>query len=270
MKTVLVDGIELSLVDRGSGPPVVLVHGFPLDHTMWDAQIDALATSYRVIAPDLRGFGRSRLDAGVLRPGATITIERFADDLAEMLDALDIDEPVTLCGLSMGGYIAMEFYRKYRSRLGKLALLDTRSENDTPEMAAGRREMAERVLCEGPEPLVDGMTPRLFAEATVVDRPEIVEQLRRVMLGNRPNAIAAALLGMAERANMTAMLGTIDCPTLVLVGELDAISTAEEMRSIADEVPNCRFEKIAGSGHMSTMEKPAEVNAILLDFLAEV
>lgn len=267
MKTVLVDGIELALVDRGSGPPVVLVHGFPLDHTMWDAQIDALAPSYRVIGPDLRGFGKSRLDESALPPGATLTMERLADDLAGLLDALGIDEPVAICGLSMGGYIAFEFYRKYRSRLSKLALLDTRAENDTVEMAAGRREMQQRVLCEGPGPLVETMMPRLFAEATTVEQSEIVERLRRVMLGNEPNAIAAGLLGMAERANMTAMLETIDCPTLVLVGELDAISPADEMRSIAEAIPNARFERIAESGHMSTMEKPAEVNAALLEFL---
>ena len=265
MKTVPVDGIELALVDRGSGPPVVLLHGFPLDHTMWDSQIDALAPSYRVIAPDLRGFGESRLDVTALPLGATMTMERLADDLAKLLDVLDIGEPVALGGLSMGGYIAMEFYRKYRSRLSKLALLDTRSENDAPEIAAGRREMAERVLCEGPGPLVEAMMPRLFAE---IAQPEIVERLRRVMLDNRPNVIAAGLLGMAERANMTAMLGEIDCPTLVLVGQLDVITPADEMRWIAEAIPNARFESIVGSGHMSTMEKPAEVNAALLEFLA--
>ena len=202
----------------------------------------------------------------VLPLGSTITIARLADDLAELLDLLGIDEPVALCGLSMGGYVAMEFYRRHRSRLNKLALLDTRSDNDTPEVAAGRREMAERVLCEGPRPLVESMIPRLFAESAI---PETVERLRRVMLDNRPNVIAALLLGMAERANMTAMLAEIDCPTLVLVGELDAITPADEMRGMAEAIPDAQFVCLEGSGHMSTMERPAEVNEALLTFLAK-
>ena len=102
MKRLVVDGIEIATVDRGTGAAVVLVHGFPLDHSMWNAQIDALAQSYRVIVPDLRGFAMNRLDEAALPPGATITMRRFADDLAGLLDVLKIDEPVTLCGLSMG------------------------------------------------------------------------------------------------------------------------------------------------------------------------
>ena len=268
MKTLVVDGIEIATVDRGAGSVVVLVHGFPLDHSMWNAQIGALSQNYRVIVPDLRGFAMSRLDEAALPPGATITMRRFADDLAGLLDALKIDEPVALCGLSMGGYVAFEFQQQYRSRLSKLILCDTRAAADTPEMAAGRREMAQRVLREGPGPLVEAMMPRLFSETAVADRQEMVESLRRVMLENHPRAIAAAALGMAERADVTATLNAIDCPTLVLVGELDAISTADEMRSIAEAIPAARFEVIAGSGHMSTMEKPAAVNAALLEFLA--
>jgi len=192
---------------------------------------------------------------------------RFADDLAALLDALGIDKPIVLCGLSMGGYIAMHFQRKYASRLAKLILLDTRSANDTPEMAAGRREMAARVLAEGPDPLVESMMPRLFAAETPKNHPQIVESLRRVMLGNDPKAIVAAALGMAERPDSTGWLPEILCPTLVLVGQWDAISTPDEMQAMAEAIPGARFVEIAGSGHMSTLEKPAEVNAAIRRFL---
>lgn len=261
MKTQIVNGVELAFIDRGAGSPIVLVHGFPLDHTMWDAQINALSEKHRVIVPDLRGFGRS----GVT--DAVVTMEQFADDLAALLDALTVEEPVVLCGLSMGGYIALQFWRKYQSRLRGLIFCDTRAANDTRETAAARLEMADRVLREGPAPLVEGMVPKLFAPATVQQRPEVVEALRRVMMASDPKGIAAAARGMAQRPDVTERLGQIECPTLVVVGELDAISTTEEMLSVARAIPHGQFVEIPGSGHMSTIEKPAEVNAAILEFL---
>lgn len=261
MKTETVGDIDLAFVDQGAGKPVVLVHGFPLDHTMWDAQIDALSKNHRVIAPDLRGFGRSGVSHG------TVTMQRFADDLDGLLDVLGIDEPIVLCGLSMGGYVALQFWQKHASRLDGLILCDTRAVTDAREMAAARLEMAERVLREGPAPLVQQMIPKLFAPATAEDRPELVDSLRRVMMGSDPQGIAAAACGMAQRPDMTSRLGQIDGPALVIVGELDAISTRDEMHGIARQIPRARFVEIAGSGHMSPMERPAEVSAALLEFL---
>ncbi len=261
MKTQTVNGIELAFVDQGSGTPVVLVHGFPLDHAMWNAQIDALSENHRVIVPDLRGFGRSGASDG------TVTMQQFADDLAALLDGLEVDRPVVVCGLSMGGYVALQFWQKYRSRLRGLILCDTRAVSDTPEMAAARLEMAERVLREGPAPLVEGMVPKLFAQTTAQEQPEMVDSLRRVMMDSNPKGIAAAARGMAQRPEMVSRLAEIDCPTLVIVGEQDAISTPDEMRTIARAIPNARFVEIAGCGHMSPMERPAEVSAAMLEFL---
>jgi len=261
MKTQTVNGIELAFVDEGGGLPVVLVHGFPLDHSMWNAQIDALSRRYRVIAPDMRGFGRSGVDQ------TTVGMERLADDLAALLDALEVRRPVAMAGLSMGGYVAFQFWRKYGSQLAGLILLDTRSVADSAEVAAGRLEMAERVLREGPAPLIDNMTPRLFAKTVLDSRPDIVDTLQHVMLNTDRRAIAAALRGMAERPDVTGMLAKIDCPTLVIVGQEDAISTSDEMHEIARAIPTAEFLEIAGSGHMTTMEKPGEVNAALLEFL---
>ena len=264
MKIETVNGVRLAFVDRGSGTPVLLVHGFPLDHSMWNAQIDALARDYRVIAVDLRGFGHSQ--AG----DEKVTMEQYADDAAGLLDALSIKDQVVFAGLSMGGYVAWQFWRKYPSRVKGLILCDTRAVADTPEMAAGRLEMADRVLAEGPEPLVEMMMPKLFGQPTVQSRPEVIESLRGVMLTGDRRAIAAAARGMAERPDVTAMLGEIDCPSLVIVGELDAISTVDEMRSIAEALPQARYVEIADSGHMTSIEKPAEVNAAMLDFLGEI
>ncbi len=261
MKRLAVGTIEMAYIERGEGMPVVLVHGFPLDHTMWETQIEPLARAFRVIAPDLRGFGHSGASDGA------VTMEQMADDLAGLLDAMGIDEPVALCGLSMGGYVAFQFWRRHRRRLRGLILADTRAQNDTPEVAAGRLEMAQRVLQDGPAPLVETMMPKLFAEATVANRPEVVESLRQVMMGTDPTGIAAAARGMAERPDVTDLLPTIDCPTLVIVGNQDAISPPEEMSQIAAAIPDARFVEIAASGHMSPMEKPVAVNLALLKFL---
>ena len=262
MKKRTINGVELAFVDQGNGPPVVLVHGFPLDHGMWNAQINALLKAHRVIAVDLRGFGQSEVTAG------KVTMEQFADDLAALLDVLGIDEPITLAGLSMGGYVAFAFHHKYASRVRGLVLCDTRAVADTAEVAAGRLAMAERVEREGPAVLVDTMMPRLFAEATVRQRPELVESLRRVMLGSDPRAVAAASRGMAERPDVTAGLGQIRCPTLVIVGRHDDISPVDEMRAIAEAIPDAHLVEILDSGHMTTLEQPNEVNRAMLEFLA--
>ena len=277
MKALGVHGTELRYIDRGHGPPVLFVHGFPLDHTMWDSQLDAISQQCRVIAPDLRGFGRSLLRSAGVPPASTeareppvlpFAMQQFADDLAALLDALGIYEPVVYCGLSMGGYIAFQFWRKHAARLRGLVLCDTRSTADTPEAAAGRRVMADRVLKEGPAFVAETMLPRLFCEATRQQRPELVEGLRRVVMANSPRGIAAAALGMAERPDMTASLGDIRCPTLVVVGQDDAISPPAEMRGLAQKIPAAEFVEIPAAGHMSPLENPAAVTAAIVEFLA--
>ena len=186
MKSISVNDISIACHDSGRGVPLLLVHGFPFDHSMWNGQIDALSERYRVIAPDLRGFGQSELGEGV------VTMEQMADDLAALLDALEIGEPVVLCGLSMGGYIAFEFWRKYAARLKALILCDTRAAADKPEVAANRLAMADRVLREGPQPLVDSMLPKLFSPQTYAERPHLVDEIERIMLRTDPRGIAAA------------------------------------------------------------------------------
>lgn len=264
MKHLTVNGADLACVDCGSGAPLVLVHGFPLNHAMWGEQIRALSAKRRVIAPDLRGFGASG------PPGDKLTMDQFADDLAALLDGLGVAEPVALCGLSMGGYVAWQFWHRHRARLRALILCDTRAAADTPETAANRLLLAERVMREGPASILETMLPRLTAASTAQRRPEVIEALRQMILTCDPKAIAAASRGMAERPDMTPLLCHIDLPTLVLVGECDAISTPGEMRAIADAIPGSRFRTVASAGHIAPMENPAEVSAAIGAFLAEL
>ncbi len=157
MKRVAIRGVEWNVWDEGTGEALLLVHGFPLDHTMWAGQLEAFSTRYRVIAPDLRGFGGSQSS------DASVSMEQFADDLAELLAALKINEPVVLCGLSMGGYVALQFVKQHADRLKALVLCDTRAAADSAEAAANRLSMAQRVLSEGAEVAAEAMAPGYLA-----------------------------------------------------------------------------------------------------------
>jgi 3-oxoadipate enol-lactonase len=265
MQRAALSNVELAYVDRGRGPTVLLVHGFPLDHSMWEAQIEALAESCRVIAPDLRGFGQSSL--GDDDPDIGVSMERYADDLVELLRVLAIDEPIVLVGFSMGGYIAWQFARKYAHQLRALVQCDTKAAADTEEARDGRLKMAEHIYQWGATRVAETLGPKLFAKSTFELKPEVVTTVRRVVERTSPAAIAAAQRGMAARADVTELLPGIRVPTLVLVGEEDAISPPTEMRAIAAAMPNAQFVEIPDAGHMTTMENTKAVNAAIASFL---
>ncbi len=262
MKQVDVGNIRLCVSDQGHGQVLLLVHGFPLDHSMWVGQIQNLSQNFHVIAPDLRGFGHSDVTDGV------VSMEQLADDLASLLDALGIRDKIALCGLSMGGYVAWQFWHRHRSRLSHLILCDTRAVADPPEAAEARLESADRAKAEGVGFLADTMMGKLFAESTLQDRPHLVEATRSVMLGAPPAGVAAALRGMAARPDFTDMLPKIDVPTLIVCGHHDTISTIDEMQEIALGIPGSRYVEIPDAGHMSPLENPSTVNLAIRDFLA--
>ena len=249
-----------SVEDAGKGDVLVLLHGFPLDHSMWAHQIARFQTTHRVLAIDLRGFGQSP------PRNATVSMDDFADDVAAILKKLEVPQ-VVLCGLSMGGYIAFAFQERHRQLLKGLILCDTRAVADAPEAAKARRLTAERVLKEGTPFLADSMLPKLFAVKTALTQPEIVEQTRKVIEAPNPAGVAAAARGMATRKDFSNDLPQIEVPTLVIVGEHDAISPAAEMTSIANRMPNAELQVIPGAGHMAPLETPAAVNAAIEAFL---
>jgi 3-oxoadipate enol-lactonase len=264
MQTVPLDDIDLAVEDRGAGSVLLLVHGFPLDHTMWRAQIDEFSQHYRVLAPDLRGCGASGLGGG------EVTMRRYADDLAVLLERLGIRDKIVYCGLSMGGYIAWQFWQKYAERLAGLVVCDTRAAGDTPQAQAGRAELAARVLAEGAKAAADAMLPKLFGPESERNHPQAIEQTRAAILANPPAGIAAALDGMAKRPDATEMLAGIDVPTLVVAGEHDSISPVAEMRGIAARIPGAELAVIPNAGHMSPLEEPRAFNEALGRFLRKM
>ncbi|WP_437204741.1 alpha/beta fold hydrolase [Planctomicrobium sp. SH664] len=252
---------QLNVFDAGSGDPLLFVHGFPLNHRMWQAQLNEFSATHRVLAPDLRGLGKSSGSTGIT------TMEQFADDLALLLDALEVRKPVTLCGLSMGGYIAWQFWRRHAERLERLIQCNTRAAADSEAARTGRRETAARVLAEGARVVADSMPAKLFSKTFQQQYPEQVEETRQIMLSNPPQGIAAALHGMAVREDLTSRLPTIDIPTLVIAGAEDEIIPAREMQTMAAAMPNARYLEVPSAGHMTPLEAPALVNDAIRDFL---
>jgi len=264
IRDIELEGGQISVREQGQGVPLLLVHGFPLDHSMWVAQQQGLADHCRVLTPDLRGFGQS----SPLPPA--FTMRQFADDLARLLDRLQIDAPVVVGGLSMGGYIAWQFWLHHRARLAGLILCDTRAASDDPEVAAGREQLAQRVLREGVDRAVEEMLPRLLAPASLESADALVDEVRRVMLATPRASFATAQRGMARRPDVTSRLADIDVPTLVICGESDAITPPAEMRSIAAAIPGATYLEIAGAGHLAPLEQPQQVNAAILQLVGQL
>ncbi len=262
MERINIGSATVNFEMRGSsGPTLLLVHGFPLDHTMWRKQMAELSDSCRVLAPDLRGFGQSDVTNG------TVTMQQHADDLAALLDVLVIREPVILCGLSMGGYVAWQFVQRHRARVAKLVLCDTKAVADSPESAQGRLDTAQKVVNQGMQVLVDAMLPKLFGPETNTKQPGIVKETKKAMLDTSREGAAAALRGMAQRPDVTKLLPTLELPALVICGQHDAIASPTEMRAIASALPQAEFLEVPGAGHMAPLENAEVVNPALLKFM---
>jgi len=260
MSFIRVDDIQLAYTDTGLGQPVVLLHGYPFNRSLWTEQVSALSNSYRVITPDLRGLGES--DS---RPGAA-TMNRMAQDVAELLDHLEISRAV-VGGLSMGGYVALAFYTQFPSRVRALILADTRAQADTGEGKQTRFQQAEKALAEGMAGIADSMLPKLLTPETVSKRPEVVKRVRDMMLKTKPEGAAGALLGMAERDDHTPLLSQIACAALILVGREDPITPIRDSEKMHREMASSRLVVIDHAAHVSNLEQTEQFNNEMVQFL---
>lgn len=264
-RQVTVRGARLAYDDTGEGSPVLLLHGFPFNRSLWSEQAEALSSKYRIITPDLRGFGESAAED----EEATATMETLAQDAAALLDELKIDRAV-IGGLSMGGYVALAFTRLFPLRVRALILADTRAQADSPEAQKGREETAAKALREGIGTVADAMLPKLFAPATAAEHPEIVERVRAMIMGTSTKGAAAALRGMAERPDRTHFLAQILAPTLIVVGGEDAITPPKDSEVMRREIRGSRLVVIPNAGHVSNLERPHEFNQAVGIFLDEL
>jgi len=259
MPLVAVAGTRLHYLDRGRGPVALLVHGFPLNATMWLEQMALLSDVRRCVAVDLRGCGRSDPPTE-----PALTMERHADDLAALIDVLDV-EKVDLVGLSMGGYVALAFAELHPQQLRTLALVDTRSEADTDEGRRRRDDTGQRLMTHGRFDLAERMEPQLVAARA---SPAVRRRIRSMIETTRYETILAALEGMKGRPDRTPILGRIGVPTAVITGEHDVIAPPAAGRAMADAVAGAVYVEIAGAGHLAPLEAPGAVATALRELFA--
>jgi pimeloyl-ACP methyl ester carboxylesterase len=260
-----VNGTSISYEESGTasgGAPIVLLHGFPLDSRVWKAQRDALSKTHRVITPDLRGFGKS--------PSAdAFTMESVADDVHALLSDLGM-LPVILGGLSMGGYAALAYAKKYPTDLKGLILVDTRAEADTPDGRQGRDKMIESVRAKGSPAAAEAMMPKMLAPDTPTKMPDVARELRTIMEAQPPRTIENALVALRDRPDFCKDLPSIAVPTLILVGEADAITPPAMAETLNKNIPSSQLVVIKNAGHMTPMEQPEQVNRAIRDFVGKL
>ncbi len=266
MPTVTLEGRRLHYLDEGVGDaPIVFIHTFPLQSGMWGPQLQELAPNYRLLAPDLMGFGGS--DAPSDRE--MYSVERWADDVMGLVSALGLDR-VVLVGLSSGGYVALSFLRRHREAVGALVLADTRADPDGPDDQERRADEQHWLETEGDvsylaDRLLEGMVSQRGA-----DRGQVVKRARLFMQGNPAQGWMGGLEALKRRPDATGDLHKIDVPTLVVVGEDDQLTPPSVARGLHDQIPGSRLSIVPDAGHLSNMENPAVFNAALRQFLDEV
>jgi 3-oxoadipate enol-lactonase len=264
MKTII-NGIEAYYEDSGnsSALPIVLVHAFPLSHEMWQPQIDPLASKYRVISYDIRGHGKSGIGDG------QYMLEFFVDDLIGLLDFLQLDKAV-LCGLSMGGYIVLRAAERNPERIYAMILADTQSKSDSNEAKIKRTAAIKLLKTKGVQAYADSFAKGAFAPENYSGKTDAVDKIKQIIQSNTPLGIGGAILALAGRTDTTSFLSKVKIPTLIIVGESDAltpVSLSEEMRA---QIPDSEMHVIGHAGHLSNLENPDEFNKHLLNFLDKI
>lgn len=251
---------EISYEMMGKGPSVVLLHPFPANRGVWMPVAEQLATRYRLVLPDLRGHGDSTPGDG------PATMEKHAADLVRVCEDANVGRAV-FAGVSIGGYVLFEFWRRFRERVTALVLSDTRAAADTDEARATRVKAADDVEKYGPETFIEAQVPRLLGASTVAARPDLVDGVRQMMHKMTVRGIAAVERGMASRPDSTATLPVIDVPTLLLFGEEDQLTTPAEGGSLARAISGSRIQIIPKAGHYAVFERHEDVLNILRPWL---
>lgn len=254
----------MAFQDSCDKPALLLIHGFPLSSQMWAPQLEDLDEFVRVIAPDLRGHGQSDSVSG------DYSIGMLADDCADLLGHLNITTPFVVCGLSMGGYIALEFYRRYPDLVAGLILASTRAGADSEEGKAGRDKAADLARTEGATAVSEGMLLKMLAPQNSETDEELVEYVREVMSTASLNGVVGALAAMRDRIDSTPMLGDIDVPVLIIHGADDQLIPVTEAEAMYKAIPDSELVILPDAGHLPNLEQPDMFNDAVIDFLEDL
>ena len=254
------DDAEIAYWTVGDGPPVVLLHPFPVNHEFWLPVADVLSTRYRTILPDLRGHGDSGIGEG------PATMEKHAADIARVMDDAGAGR-APLVGVSIGGYALFEFWRKHRGRVAAHGLCNTKAPTDGPEARAGRLQAANDVFDRGTEPFFEGMIQKVLAKTTREMRPDLVDGALRMMRKMSPEDVAQVQRGMAARPDSVETLKTINVPTLLVTGDEDTLTGVNEAELMRRHIAASQLKVIPKAGHYSPWEQPEEASRLLRQFL---
>ncbi|MBC7895794.1 MAG: alpha/beta fold hydrolase [Cytophagaceae bacterium] len=257
-----IHGRQVGYDDVGSGDPIVFLHGFPHRRTLWAPQLGAIMVRARCIAPDLRGFGETP-------PAGPYSMDRYADDVAELLDHLRVERAV-VCGLSMGGYVAFSLWRLHPDRVRGLVLMDTKATADTAEGLQKRKDMIALTQERGSSAVADAMISGMVGKSTRERCPEIVDAMHSMLESAPVEGIVGALEALMKRVDSTPTLATITVPTMIVVGEEDALTPVKDSEALHAGIAESRLEIIAHAGHVSNFERSAAVNHVLSEFLAGI
>lgn len=257
---IAIGGMRIGYDQDGGGPAVVLIHGFPLNRTMWRPQVAALRDRFAVVTPDLRGFGESEV------PTHALTMDAYAADVLGLLDALG-HQRFVLAGLSMGGYVAFRILAAAPTRVRALILADTRADPDTDEARQRRQAAIARVEREGPEAFVRDFLAPLVGATTRAQRPQVAEAVRQITGTPPAPSLTMALAAIAGRLDSRPLLPSVAIPALVVVGDEDTLTPPAESEAMAAAIPGARLATIPGAGHLSNLEVPEAFNRIVREFL---
>lgn len=258
---VPVNGFELSYDDIGEGNlPIIFLHGFPFDKTMWRLQLDFLKPTHRVLACDIRGFGKSKDEESPL------SMDLFAEDLILFMDALTIGSAI-ICGLSMGGFIALNALNKYPDRFEALILCDTQCIADTAEVKEKREQVIEEIKLGGVTKFNEGFIKSVFCKESFSHKKELVKNLHRVVFANSQQVIINGLTALAERSETCSTLDDIKIPTLIICGREDEVTPLAQSEFMQHAIKDSTLQVIDNAGHVSNLEQADIFNKHLTDFL---
>jgi len=260
LRTITAGARRFTLREEGTGEPVLLVHAFPLSAGMWEPQLALPPSGWHFLAPDLRGLGRSSHLSGAT------SVEAHAEDLVALFDALAIDRAV-IVGLSMGGYVTLALLRAAPERVRALVLCDTRADADSDEARANRQRLREQLREGGPAAVADAMVPRLVGPTTARERPDVLTRVRGLIEANGARGIDDAIVTLMGRPDRTPWLARIDVPTLLVVGEEDALTPVALHERMRQQIRGARLAVIPHAGHLSNLERPEAFNETLGAFL---
>ncbi|MCX7798604.1 MAG: alpha/beta hydrolase [Melioribacter sp.] len=255
-----INGLSVNIFGKPENKPIVFIHGFPFDHTMWQNQINVLSDEYYCLAYDVRGLGESYVGDG------QYTMEFYVDDLFSIIKELKLQKP-TLCGLSMGGYIALRAIEREQEAFSALILCDTKSEADDNVGKLKRSENINIINTEGIKKFVDVFVPNCFADETIEEQKDLFNSILTKCYKQNPIGVKGAIIAIMSRTDTTAFLPQIKIPTLILCGSFDKLTPPQVMRTMSEKIPNSEFAIIPQAGHMSPIENPNAVNDLIKGFL---